>query len=71
MAKNLYRLQCPVASDFNTETRDTKKEGSYIELLPLDGIEQTPQKSEEFFEKSGIKLIYYKTNNPDLFWERP
>lgn len=71
MAKNLYRLQCPVASEYNTETWETGKEYNYIELLPLDGIEQTPQKSEEVFEESGVKFIYYKTNNPELFWKKP
>lgn len=71
MAKNLYRLQTQLVSEYNTETRENGKEVIYVELLPLDGIEQTPQKREWGNEKTGVKFIYYKTNNPDLFWTRP
>jgi transglutaminase-like putative cysteine protease len=71
MAKNLYRLQTPVFSQYDTETWKTGKEVSYVELLPLDGIEQTPQKEETINEKTGVKFINYKTNNPNLFWTKP
>ncbi|WP_298653600.1 transglutaminase-like domain-containing protein [uncultured Proteiniphilum sp.] len=70
MAKNLYRLTTPLVSKYNTETWQNGKEMISVELLPLDGIEQTPQKR-EWVEKTGVKFIYYKTNNPDLFWTRP
>jgi len=71
MAKNLYRLECPLSSEYNTETWENGKEVTYIELLPLDGIEQTPQKSEIVNQESGVKFINYRTNNPDLFWVKP
>ena len=71
MAKNLYRLQTPLVSEYNTETWETGKEVTYVELLPLDGIEQTPQEREETNDKTGTKFIYYKTNNPDIFWAKP
>ena len=71
MAKNLYRLQCPLSSEYNTETWEMGKEATYVELLPLDGIEQTPQKKEETYQDPERKAIYYKTNNPDLFWAKP
>lgn len=71
MAKNLYRLQTPIASEYNTETAEQGKELIYIELLPLDGIEQTPQKKEQTNNETGIKYTFYKTNNPDLFWTKP
>ncbi|WP_153630440.1 transglutaminase-like domain-containing protein [Prolixibacter sp. SD074] len=71
MAKNLYRLQVPLISGYNTETSENGKEITYIELLPLDGIEQNPQKREFTNNKTGVKYIFYKTNNPDLFWKRP
>ena len=71
MAKNLYRLQVPLMSDYNTETCESGKEVSYVELLPLDGIEQNPQKKEFTNNKTGMKYVYYKTNNPDLFWKKP
>lgn len=71
MAKNLYRLQTPVVSQYDSETWTSGKEIAYVELLPLDGIVQTPQKSESTQEKTGVKFTSYKTNNPDVFWTTP
>ena len=66
MAKNLYRLESPTNSEFDTETNlEGKNEHKYVELLPLDGLQQSPQKV-----TSG-KYITYKTNNPDIFWKKP
>lgn len=71
MAKNLYRLRTPLVSEYNTETWENVKEITYVELLPLDGIEQLPQKKEKTDEKTGIKFTSYITNNPNLFWTEP
>lgn len=71
MAKNLYRLESPLVSEYNTETKENGKVVSYIELLPLDGIDATVQKSEQSNDKTGTKFIKYKTNNPDFFWIKP
>jgi len=71
MAKNLYRIQAPLVSEYDTETWKSGKEVTYVELLPLDGIEQTPQKEEKTNAKTGVKFTYYKTNNPNLFWGLP
>nr|WP_294780552.1 transglutaminase domain-containing protein [uncultured Flavobacterium sp.] len=71
MAKNLYRLKTPVYSEYDTETVKAGKEIAYVELLPLDGIEQTPQKAEFTNTKINVKTINYKTNNPNLFWAKP
>lgn len=71
MAKNLYRLRTPLVSEYDTETWHNVKEITYVELLPLDGIEQTPQKKENRDEKTGIKFTSYVTNNPNLFWTTP
>lgn len=71
MAKNLYRLETPLVSEFDTETWKSGKEVTYVELLPLDGNEQTPQKKEEINTKTGVKFTHYKTNNPNLFWTEP
>ena len=71
MAKNLYRLETPLVSEYDTETWKSGKEITYVELLPLEGIEQTPQKKEETNSKTGVKFIHYKTNNPNLFWTEP
>lgn len=71
MAKNLYRLQTPLVSQYDTETWKSGQEITYVELLPLDGIEQTPQKQEQFNTETKVKFTYYKTNNPDMFWTNP
>lgn len=71
MAKNLYRLETPLVSEYDAETWKSGKELIYIELLPLDGMEQSPQKKEETDTKTGVIFINYKTNNPNLFWTEP
>lgn len=71
MTKNLYRLECPVNSEYDMETHKAGKNLSYIELLPLDYFKQLPYKSEEKNEKDNITFIRYKTNNPKLFWQKP
>ena len=71
MAKNLYRLQTPLVSEYDTETWNKGKEVTFVELLPLDGIEQSPQKNEKTNEITGVKFTYYKTNNPNVFWTKP
>jgi hypothetical protein len=70
MTKNLYRIQCTTVSEFDTETiRDNAKTVTYIELIPLDGIEQTPQKKEN--TNRNVTRVEYKTNNPASFWAKP
>lgn len=71
MAKNLYRLETPVVSEYDTETWKSGKEVAYVELLPLDGLEQSPQKKTSTNPKSGVIFTRYKTNNPKLFWAKP
>ncbi|MDR2971798.1 MAG: transglutaminase-like domain-containing protein [Bacteroidales bacterium] len=71
MAKNLYRMECPLSSEYNLETWENGKEISYVEILPLDRVEEKPQKSESTNQKTGVKFINYKTNNPNVFWAKP
>lgn len=71
MAKNLYRLETPLVSEYDSETWKSGKEITYVELIPLDGIVQTPQKNEQTNTKTGVKFTHYKTNNPNLFWTEP
>ncbi|WP_316802497.1 transglutaminase domain-containing protein [Pedobacter nototheniae] len=71
MAKNLYRLETPLVSQYDTETWTKGKQIEYVELLPLDGIVQGPQKKETTYDKTGVKFVNYKTNNPNLFWTTP
>lgn len=71
MAKNLYRIQCPVDSKYDTETTINGKSFAYIELLPLDAYHQISKKSKNENNKTGMSFTYYNTNNPNVFWKRP
>ena len=71
MAKNLYRLECPVSSEYDYETKLPGKNTTYIQLLPLDGINQTPQKSEYVNKDFNSTMTNYVTNNPSTFWKAP
>lgn len=71
MAKNLYRLQTPLVSEYDTETWKSGKQVSYVELLPLDGLEQLPQQRTQTNTATGVIFTYYKTNNPAIFWAKP
>lgn len=69
MAKNLYILQCPIGSQYDTETHTSGKTVEYVTLMPLDYKEQKPYKHTSIWTDS--KTVYYKTNNPDYFWQKP
>lgn len=71
MAKNLYRFECALSSEYDTETRKRGKEVKYIELIPLDGYCQTPKYSSVKNKKSGVRFTTFKSNNPDQFWSKP
>jgi len=71
MAKNLYRLRTPLASEYDTETWRSGKEIGYVDLLPLDGTQQNKQKKERSFMNFGMKYTYYISSNPNLFWATP
>jgi transglutaminase-like putative cysteine protease len=71
MAKNLYRLECPLRSEYNAETWADGKQVGYVELLPLDAYQQKPDKSVHKNEKTGTTFTTYKTNNPIVFWQKP
>ena len=70
MAKNLYRLECPVSSTYDLETRALGKECDFVQLLPLDYFKQKPDKTDNDYGKNG-RFVNYKTNNPVLFWAIP
>jgi hypothetical protein len=71
MAKNLYILECPVNSQYDMETRENGRTYTYIQLLPLDYFQQSPDKNEKKDAKSNTTWTTYKTNNPTLFWQTP
>jgi hypothetical protein len=68
MAKNLYKLECPVGSEYNYETREKGKVRNYVQLLPgMTHPEAEVVKNEHGVES--YKLTY--TNNPKSFWAAP
>ena len=71
MAKNLYRLECPLASEYDYETHHAGKKMTYVELLPLDGFKQLPKISERNYKKRKMTYQNIKTNKPAAFWAAP
>ncbi|MBI2968988.1 MAG: transglutaminase domain-containing protein [Bacteroidetes bacterium] len=71
MAKNLYMLECPVASEYNMETKEAGKVIAYIKLLPLDYFNQAPDRAEEKNQETNTTWVTYLINNPELFWKQP
>ncbi len=68
MAKNLYKLECPVSSEFSYETKSKGKSRSYIQLLP--GKTTPDTKVAKDAHGVDVYTLYY-TNNPETFWARP
>lgn len=71
MAKNLYRFECPLSSEYDYETWKNGKSVVYVELLPLDGLNQMPKVTKKPNSKNGVTFTNYKTNNPAVFWAKP
>ncbi len=66
MAKNLYRLECPLISEYDTETWNDGKVVKYVQLSSIDdnhNIEGSKSKSK--------KVIIYNTSSPMIFWAKP
>jgi hypothetical protein len=57
MAKNLFRLDCPLESEFNYEAKPYNNL-NYVELIPLN------------YSSPGQNRYTY-TRNPDIFWAEP
>ncbi len=59
MAKNLYKLETPLVSEYNTETSEKGKVIKYVQLTSAVDVP--------------IKKSYqlYSTHNPKLFWAKP
>lgn len=70
MAKNLYRLECPVQSRYDTETPGNDRTVEYVELLPLEYHTQEPDVT-IWTDRDGLIFITYRTNDPAGFWAAP
>lgn len=71
MAKNLYRFECPIRSQYDTETRAAGKKIEYVQLLPTEYYFQTPEKTETTNPTSATTFINYKSNSSSWFWAKP
>ncbi len=69
MAKNLYRFQCPINSEFDCETYKKGKVVKYCELIPLDYLGYKNIKK----NKGNGVLIFtdFYSMNPNDFWSKP
>jgi len=70
MAKNLYRLECPLNSAYDIETTANGKNIEYIQLLPLDYFKQ-PARTAWTNRYTKTSYTDYYTNNPAYFWQAP
>jgi Transglutaminase-like superfamily len=68
MAKNLYRLECPVSSEYNYETKGQGKERAYVSLVPMGDIKK-PVTAKDKHGMTTYSLNY--TGNPTWFWAAP
>jgi len=71
MAKNLYILECPLSSEYDTETVQSGKKTSYLKLIPLDYYKKTIGTGISTNNISKTVTVTYRTNNPQLFWTAP
>lgn len=68
MAKNLYKLECAVSSEYDYETPADGKEHVYIQLVPG----ATPAAPVTAKNKHGqVSYTLFRTNNPKWFWAVP
>jgi hypothetical protein len=72
MSKNLYKIECPVSSEYDTETSTPGKKLQYVQLLPLEYYKnKADNKSVSTNNKSQVTYTTYATNNPTIFWAAP
>lgn len=69
MGTHLYRMICPLNSEYNSQTRDGRKL-EYVELLPYGSIEP-PFTFIETQHVGNTNVVCYHTSNADVFWKKP
>jgi len=70
MAEHLYRMICPVNSEWDSQTREGGKTLQYVELLPY-GSQEPGIDGFETKKHQDYMVISYHTNNEVLFWQKP
>lgn len=76
MAKNLYRLQYPVNSVCDNETKEQGKTISFVELSPVNISDQKTEKAGDNITtiklvRYNMTIVVYKAHNPSIFWQSP
>ena len=71
IAKNLYMLECPISSEYDTETSAAGKTISYVRLIPLDYFKKSIEKGVSTNNLTKTTMTTYRTNNPSFFWQAP
>ena len=71
MSKNLYILETPLSSEYDTETKYPGKSINYVSLIPLDYHKKSLEKSVSTNKENKVSFVTYKTNNPSVFWQSP
>lgn len=71
MAKNLYMLETPVRSEYDTETHKSGKKVEYLKLIPLDYFKKSLDPSIQNSSDSKTVYVTYRTNDPGAFWKSP
>jgi hypothetical protein len=64
-------LECPISSEFDSETKEAGKTNRYLRLIPLEYFKKSLEK--EVLEGNETKnaRVFYLTNNPNTFWQTP
>ncbi|WP_186774329.1 transglutaminase domain-containing protein [Chitinophaga pinensis] len=70
MGEHMYRLICPVNSEYDSQTRSAGKLLQYVELLP-PGSKDPAVDMFETSVRGNTKVITYHTNNNRVFWQLP
>jgi hypothetical protein len=70
MLEHLYRVICPVHSEWDAQSRHKDRTVEYVELLPYGSREPAIDGYETRQTATG-RVISYHTNNDQLFWRLP
>ncbi|NML67566.1 transglutaminase domain-containing protein [Hymenobacter sp. RP-2-7] len=71
MAKNLYKLEIPVASQYDFETRQPGRTYEYLQLLPQAALGSGPATRTHHYPKEDVTFTTHTTSDPAAFWQVP
>jgi hypothetical protein len=71
MAKNLYKLEIPVASQYDTEARRAGRTLEYVQLLPQAALGNQPTTRSHHYPKEDVTFTTHFITDPATFWQVP